>query len=316
MKTITFIVPIYNEESTIEIFVNELALFFRSHEINYEHDIVFVNDGSTDKSSQILDDLHKKNENIIVVNFSRNFGKEYAIFAGLEHSKGDLIIPIDVDLQDPLIVVLKLLEEHEKGYDVVLAKRNDRNNDSYFKRKTAESFYRLYNKISKVKLEPNVGDFRLITREVVNKIIQLNENQLFMKGIFSWVGFDYTIVEYKRENRVAGKTKFNGIKLWNLALDGITSFSTFPIRVWLYLGGSIAFISFLLAVRVIIQKLFYGIEIDGYASLFVAVIFIGGIQLIGIGILGEYIGRIYMESKQRPKYIIKNIQNHEAKQDN
>ena len=313
MKIINFVVPVYNEDSTIEIFVAELSKFFKENNIKYKYEIIFINDGSIDNSSQILESLFQKNDYISYLSFSRNFGKESAVFAGLELCTGDVVIPIDVDLQDPLEVILKLLEEYEKGFEVVLAKRVDRNKDTFFKRNTAESFYWLYNKISKVKLEPNVGDFRLMTRRVVSEIIKLEENQLFMKGVFSWVGFEYSIVEYIRDDRVAGKTKFNGFKLWNLALEGITSFSTFPIRMWLYLGSFIAVISFILSLKVFIEKLFFGIEVEGYASLFIAIFFLGGVQLIGIGVLGEYVGRIYMESKRRPKYVIKQIREHAKK---
>ena len=231
----------------------------------------------------------------------------------MEHSEGDIVIPIDVDLQHPLMVTKTMIEKYEEGYDVVLAKRKQREKDGFLKKFTSGQFYKVYNKISKVKLEPNVGDFRLMTRKVVDEILRLKENQLFMKGIFNWVGFNSTIIEYNSEERVAGNTKFNGLKLWNLALDGITSFSTMPIRVWLYIGSFIAFLSFILGTKVIIKKFFFGIEEHGYASIIVSVFFIGGVQLIGIGILGEYIGRIYMEVKRRPRYIVEKLLKNETK---
>ncbi|MDO5615676.1 MAG: glycosyltransferase family 2 protein [Cruoricaptor ignavus] len=320
MDCISFIVPVYNEEDTIGIFHKEICHFFETKidSNKYTFELVFVNDGSIDKTPLILNELFKNNKNITVVNFSRNFGKENALFAGLEHvsnpkNRGGIIIPIDVDLQDPLHVIATMLQKYEEGYDVVLAQRVQRDKDSFLKKFTAEQFYKVYNSISKTKLEPNVGDFRLMTKKVVNEILKLPENQLFMKGVFNWVGFRTAIVQYNREERIAGKTKFNGYKLWNLALEGITSFSTIPIRIWLYIGSFIAFLSFILGIKVLIEKFFFGIEENGYASLIVSVFFIGGVQLIGIGILGEYIGRIYMEVKRRPKYIVENLLKNEEK---
>ncbi len=315
MKRISFVIPVYNEEDTIDIFYREFHNFFYS-EINnklYSYELVFVNDGSKDKTGEILKKLYNTQPNITIVSLSRNFGKENALFAGLEHSEGDIVIPIDVDLQHPLMVTKTMIEKYEEGYDVVLAKRKQREKDGFLKKFTSGQFYKVYNKISKVKLEPNVGDFRLMTRKVVDEILRLKENQLFMKGIFNWVGFNSTIIEYNSEERVAGNTKFNGLKLWNLALDGITSFSTMPIRVWLYIGSFIAFLSFILGTKVIIEKFFFGIEEHGYASIIVSVFFIVGVQLIGIGILGEYIGRIYMEVKRRPRYIVEKLLKNETK---
>ncbi|EKB60724.1 glycosyltransferase family 2 protein [Bergeyella zoohelcum] len=317
MDLISFIVPVYNEQETIRIFHKEICHFFQNEIDNekYSFELVFVNDGSDDKTMDVLQELYEMNSNITVVSFSRNFGKENALFAGLEHISidGKIIIPIDVDLQDPLLVIKTMLEKYEEGYDVVLAKRAEREKDGFLKRFSAEQFYKVYNKIAKVKLEPNVGDFRLMTRNVVDEILKLKENQLFMKGVFNWVGFRSAIVEYNREERVAGSSKFNGYKLWNLALEGITSFSTIPIRVWLYIGSFIAFLSFVLGIKVLIEKFFFGIQEQGYASIIVSVFFIGGVQLIGIGILGEYIGRIYMEVKRRPRYIVQKLLKNEQK---
>lgn len=317
MDLISFIVPVYNEQETIRIFHKEICHFFQNEIDNekYSFELVFVNDGSDDKTMDVLQELYEMNSNITVVSFSRNFGKENALFAGLEHISidGKIIIPIDVDLQDPLLVIKTMLEKYEEGYDVVLAKRAEREKDGFLKRFSAEQFYKVYNKIAKVKLEPNVGDFRLMTRNVVDEILKLKENQLFMKGVFNWVGFRSAIVEYNREERVAGSSKFNGYKLWNLALEGITSFSTIPIRIWLYIGSFIAFLSFVLGIKVLIEKFFFGIQEQGYASIIVSVFFIGGVQLIGIGILGEYIGRIYMEVKRRPRYIVQKLLKNEQK---
>jgi polyisoprenyl-phosphate glycosyltransferase len=220
-----------------------------------------------------------------------------------------VVIPIDVDLQDPIDVIPRLIARWKEGADVVLAKRIDRSSDSHLKRKSAEYFYKFHNLISKPQIEENVGDFRLMSREVVDNIKLLPEKNLFMKGILSWVGGRTAVVEYNRAERVAGVTKFNGWKLWNLALEGITSFSTFPLRVWTYIGFFVAGLSFLYGIWMIIDKLIWGNPVAGYPSILVSILFLGGVQLIGIGVLGEYIGRIYVEAKQRPRYIIRNKDN-------
>lgn len=304
MKKLSIITPVYNEEKTIPIFFEELLLFEKQIS-NYQLEWLIVDDGSLDATTEIINTLYNSQQFIRGVIFSRNFGKEAALFAGLEHSEGDIIIPMDIDLQDPFEVILQMLQEYENGADVVLAKRTDRESDSLFKRKTAQWFYSINNKMSSLKLEEDVGDFRLMTRQVVDEIIRLQENQLFMKGLMSWVGFNTAIVTYKRPIRTEGKTKFNFFKLWNLAVQGITSFSTIPLKVWSYFGGFVSLISFLFGLKIIFEKIFLGISVSGYASLMVAILFFGGVQLIGIGVLGEYIGRTYLESKRRPKYIIK-----------
>lgn len=306
---LSFVVPVFNEELTIPLFYQAVQKFQQQLDASYEIEIVFIDDGSKDLTWQKITELSYQDTQVKGLSFSRNFGKESALFAGLEFCAGDLIVPIDVDLQDPIEVVLEMLRKQKEGFEVVLGKRIDRSSDSFLKKKSAEWFYKLHNKISKPKIEENVGDFRLMTRKVVQELIQLKESQLFMKGLFSWVGFPTAIVPYKREERIAGGTKFNAWKLWNLAMEGITSFSTLPLKIWTYLGSLIAFISFLLTIKVIVEKLVYGIEISGYASLMVAVCLIGGFLLMGIGVLGEYIGRIYMEIKGRPKYIVHNSVN-------
>ncbi len=306
MKQISVIVPVYNEELSIETFFNAFLKFTETLvKTEYTASVLFVDDGSKDKTAAILNKLIKENVNCKALVFSRNFGKEAALFAGLEHAVGDLMIPMDVDLQDPFELIFEMIKAYETGADVVLARRTNRGTDTVVKRFSAQWFYRLNNKMSTLKLEENVGDFRLMTRQVVNEIVSLQENQLFMKGLMSWVGFETVVVDYTRPSRKEGKTKFNYIKLWNLAVQGITSFSTLPLKVWTYFGSVIAFISFLYGLKIIIEKLFFGINASGYASLMVAILFFGGVQLIGIGVLGEYLGRTYLESKRRPRYIIK-----------
>ncbi|MBX9339575.1 glycosyltransferase family 2 protein, partial [Serratia marcescens] len=292
---ISLVVPVFNEEEAIPLFYQSVRQFKPFQHIDVE--IVFVNDGSSDRTEEILSSLSNDDQNVKSINFSRNFGKEPALFAGLEAATGDAIIPIDVDLQDPIDVIPLLLNKWQDGADVVLAKRMDRQCDGRMKRKTAEWFYRVHNKISKPAIEENVGDFRLMTREVVESIKLLPERNLFMKGILSWVGGNVEIVEYSRAKRVAGTSKFNGWKLWNLAIEGITSFSTFPLRVWAYIGFFVAAISFMYGAWMIIDKVIWGNPVAGYPSIIVSILFLGGVQLIGIGVLGEYIGRIYIETK-------------------
>lgn len=300
---ISLVVPVFNEEDTIPIFYKAV----RSAEELAEHDveIVFINDGSKDATESIINSIAISDKRVKAISFTRNFGKEPALFAGLENASGDAIIPIDVDLQDPINVIPKLIEKWISGADIVLAKRSDRSSDGRLKRKSAEMFYKLHNKISNPKIEENVGDFRLMSRVVVENIKLLQERNLFMKGVLSWVGGNIEIVEYSRAERVAGTSKFNGWKLWNLALEGITSFSTFPLRIWTYIGLLVAGVSFLYGTYMILDTLVWGNPVRGYPSIMVSVLFLGGIQLIGIGVLGEYIGRIYIETKNRPRFLIK-----------
>lgn len=298
---ISLVVPVFNEEDAIPIFYQTV----RTELEQYEVEIVFINDGSSDSTEAIINGLAVSDLLVKSVSFTRNFGKEPALFAGLEHATGDAVIPIDVDLQDPINVIPHLIDKWQKGAEVVLAKRSDRASDSHIKRKSAEWFYRLHNKISSPKIEENVGDFRLMSRKTVENIKSLPERNLFMKGVLSWVGGAIEVVEYTRAERVAGTTKFNGWKLWNLALEGITSFSTVPLRIWTYLGLMVASLSFLYGAWMIVDTLAFGNPVRGYPSILVSILFLGGIQLIGIGVLGEYIGRIYVEVKKRPRYLIK-----------
>ncbi|WP_312056497.1 glycosyltransferase family 2 protein [Pantoea brenneri] len=299
---ISLVVPVFNEEEAIPIFYREV----RNSLEEWDVEIVFVNDGSSDGTEAIINALAISDPSVKPISFTRNFGKEPALFAGLEYATGDAVIPIDVDLQDPINVIPRMIEAWKNGADMVLAKRTDRTSDGHLKRKSAEWFYHLHNKISSPKIEENVGDFRLMSRDVVESIKLLQERNLFMKGILSWVGGKVDVVEYTRAERVAGTSKFNGWKLWNLALEGITSFSTFPLRVWTYLGLIIAGMSFIYASYLIADTLIFGNPVRGYPSIMASILFLGGVQLIGVGVLGEYVGRIYIEIKQRPRYILKN----------
>jgi glycosyltransferase involved in cell wall biosynthesis len=299
---ITIICPCFNEESVLGIFFEKTKTVLNQTGKSYE--IIFVNDGSVDSTLDVLLKIKDNQKNIRILNLSRRFGKEAALTAGLAYSTGEAVIPIDADLQDPPELILSFLKKWQEGYDVVLAKRIDRTNDSYAKQFSARIFYKLHNLISDISIPRNVGDYRLMSRKVVNTLNQFPENQRFMKGLFAWAGYKTAVVEYKREPRASGEPSFNGWKLWNLALDGFTNFSTVPLRIWLYSGIVISFFSFMYGTFIIIKTLIYGIDLPGYPSLLTVILFSGGIQLIGIGILGEYIGRIFNESKRRPAYIV------------
>lgn len=299
---ISIVVPCYNEAGVIDVFLQEM--FAVLQRLGRDFEIVFVNDGSRDDT---LDVLIKKAENhheIRVLNLSRNFGKEAALTAGLDYTRGEVVVPIDVDLQDPPSLIIDFVREYEAGYDVVVGKREDRTSDTAAKRISADFFYKMHNKISDIQIPQHVGDYRLMSRRVVDALKQLTETQRFMKGIFAWLGFKTKVVSYKRDERSAGESSFNGWKLWNFALDGITSFSTAPLRVWLYVGSALSLIAFVYGSWIILKTLIFGVDSPGYASIITIVLFLGGIQLMGIGILGEYIGRIYLESKRRPIYIV------------
>ncbi|MDB2562783.1 glycosyltransferase family 2 protein [Sulfurimonas sp.] len=299
---ISIVCPCYNEEEVIEHFLKNITKILISSKKSFE--IIFVDDGSKDDTLNVLITSKQSYEHIRIIKLSRNFGKEVALTAGIDATRGETVVPIDVDLQDPPELILEFIEKYEEGYDVVLGKRADRTTDTYAKKFSAEAFYKFHNKISDINIPNNVGDYRLMSRRVVEEIKKLPESQRFMKGIFAWIGFKTATVEYKRESRIAGESSFNGWKLWNFALDGITSFSTVPLRIWLYLGVIIAALSFVYGSIIIVKTLMFGIDSPGYASMLTTVLFLGGVQLMGIGILGEYIGRIYMESKNRPVYII------------
>lgn len=303
-RLVSIVVPFYNEGAGVGLFYEALAtLMQRVPEIDFE--VVCVDDGSSDDTLQKLIELASRDSRYRVIELSRNFGKEAALTAGLDDARGDAVIPLDADLQDPPEVVLTLLDEWTKGAEVVLARRADRSADSLLKRKSAEIFYRVHNMFSTVPIPENVGDFRLMDRTVVDALRQLPERQRFMKGLFSWVGFRTVSIDYVRSPREAGSSKFSGWRLWNFAIEGITSFSTVPLRVWSYLGCCGAIGTFLYAAFIVMRTLVYGVDVPGYASLLVAILFFGSLQLIGIGVLGEYLGRIYMETKQRPTYLVR-----------
>lgn len=303
---LSLIVPVYNEAETIALFVERVESVL-SDPVAVLVEYIFINDGSTDATLDILLLLQRRITRIKVVDLSRNFGKEAALSAGLRCATGQVVVPIDVDLQDPPELILEMIEKWREGYEVVLGRRIDRTSDSWVKRASANWFYRIHNKIADPAIPENVGDFRLMDRQVVDALNELPESRRFMKGLFAWVGFRTTCINYSRPERIAGSSKFNGWRLWNLALEGITSFSTDPLKIWTYLGIAVSLGSFLFATLIVLKVVFFGVDTPGYASLMVAVTFLGGLQLIGIGVLGEYLGRTYLESKRRPVYLVRRI---------
>lgn len=301
---LSLVVPFYNESEMMTHFFAQVIPALESIP-NLRFEIVCVNDGSRDDTLPKLVAVSVQDSRVRVIDLTRNFGKEAALSAAIDESRGDVIVPFDADLQDPPDVIARLVAKWREGFDVVLAKRASRDADSALKRWTALLFYRMHNAVSEVAIPENVGDFRLMTREVVEALKSLPETRRFMKGLFAWVGYKTAVVEYSRDARVAGQSKFSGWKLWNFALEGFTSFSTLPLRVWSYLGMIVAIFAMGRGLYLMIRTLIYGVDIPGYASLATAVLMLGGIQLIGIGVLGEYIGRIYFESKKRPIYLIR-----------
>ena len=301
---LSIIVPMYNEETNVEEFYRRIKTSL--DEIDPSWEVICINDGSSDSTLLRLVTLHKTDARIKVINFSRNFGKEIALTAGLDKAAGQVVVPIDADLQDPPELIKELLDKWREGYDIVNATRRIRHGESWFKRFTAEKFYRWINRISDVEIPENTGDFRLLSRPVVEAIKLLPERSRFMKGLFAWVGFRQATVYYDRHPRYAGKTKWNYWRLWNFAIEGITSFSTIPLKIWSYFGFVLAFFSFLYALFLVIRTLMFGKDWPGYASTMVVILFIGGIQLISLGVIGEYLGRVFTEVKKRPLYLVEN----------
>ena len=303
-RCLSLVVPCFNEEKGLDAFFQKLEETLNTlTEYNYE--ILCIDDGSQDNTLFELCKHAERNPRISILELSRNFGKEAALTAGIDAAKGDALIPMDADLQHPPEVIIEMLNHWENGSDVVLAKRQSRDTDHSLQQLVTGWFYRLHNQISDCKIPKDVGDFRLMDRCVVDALKTLPERRRFMKGLFAWVGFRQSVVEFKVEPRHIGKSSFNAKKLWGLAVEGITSFSTAPLTVWTYTGLVVALVALIYGSWIVIKTLAFGIDVPGYASILTAVLFLGGIQLMGIGVLGDYIGRIYSESKQRPIYIVR-----------
>ncbi|MGB8366578.1 MAG: glycosyltransferase family 2 protein [Rhizomicrobium sp.] len=305
LALISIVVAFYNEEKTIASFFAEMDRVTAGLACTIEY--VCVNDGSRDRTLELLQAQMADGRRMRIVNFARNFGKEAAMTAGFGQARGDAVVVIDADLQDPPALIADFVAKWREGYDVVYGVRASRQSDTLFKRSTARAFYNLFNSITSVPIPHDAGDFRLMDRRVVDALLTLPERNRFMKGLFAWVGFRQIGVEFVRDVRVAGQSSWNYLRLWNFAIDGLTSFSIVPLRMAGIAGGIISLIGFAYAAYLTIRTLAFGVDVPGYASIMVVMIFLGGVQLLCLGLIGEYLGRLYIEAKGRPLFIIADI---------
>ncbi len=301
-KSISVVAPAYNESEGIIQFHQRLSTVL--HKLGMKYEIVFINDGSKDDTLDKLKGIKERDSHTSIINLSRNFGKEAAMTAGLDLASGDAVVIIDTDLQDPPELIIDMIDKMKEGYDVVYAKRHRREGETFIKKLTAHFFYRVIQTLSSTRIPADTGDFRVMSRRAVNQLNRLREHHRFMKGLFAWVGFPQTEILYNRDQRFAGNTKWNYWKLWNFALEGITSFSTKPLKVASYVGLGTATLAFLYALYIALQKIIFGNPVAGYPSLMVAILFLGGVQLIALGVIGEYLARTFSETKNRPLYIV------------
>jgi len=307
MVELSLVIPVKDEEAAIGPCLAQVipVLEAMSDPVAQSFEILFIDDGSTDTTLEMIRKAHSADPRVRGISLSRNFGKEAALTAGLDAARGKGVVPLDVDLQDPPEALPKMIAKWREGNDVVYGVRDNRETDSLPKRLTADLYYRAHNWLSSDKIPEHAGDFRLLDRRVVEVIRRMPERNRFMKGLFAWAGFKQAAVSYHREERTVGKTKYNYWKLWTLALDGITSASTVPLRIWSYLGAFVALGALGYSIFIIVRTLTSGIEVPGYASMMVAVLFLGGLQLLSLGVLGEYVGRILTETKGRPLYVVR-----------
>ena len=304
---LSVVVPAYNEQEVLETFHDRLSAVLATLPLDAE--VVYVNDGSSDDTLSILRGLRRRDPRVAVIDLSRNFGKEIALTAGLDHARGDAVIVIDADLQDPPELIPKLIEPwRDEGYDVVYAQRMSRAGESWLKKKTASWFYRLMQHVGEIPIPPDTGDFRLLSRRTVDSIRSLRERHRFMKGLFTWVGFRQCAVAYERDARGAGESKWNYWRLWNLALEGVTSATLVPLKVSSYIGLIIAVLAFATGLWIIFKTLAFGDPVQGWPSLMVVVLFLGGVQLVALGVIGEYLGRLFNEAKGRPLYFLNAVE--------
>lgn len=304
MKIISIVVPCYNEEKVVEAFHIKCSEVTNSIS-NYSFEYIFVNDGSRDETLKLLKDLSLREKDVRYVSFSRNFGKEAAMLAGISSSKGDYVVVMDADLQHPPELLHPMLKYIEEGYDSVAAKRLKRKGESKFRGYFSKKFYNIINKISDVNIEVGATDYRLMTRQMVNSVLSLKEYHRFTKGIFEWVGYDTKWIEYESEDREAGDSKWSFWSLFKYAIEGVVSFSTTPLKVSSFIGGVFALLSFIYFIFTFLKTLITGIDMPGYASTICLIAFLGGVQLVALGVIGEYLSRVYVESKKRPHYFIK-----------
>ena len=313
MKTISILIPAYNEEAVLD------KLFVRLSNLanqvkNYQFEFLFVNDGSKDKTLDIIKDYAEKDPRVSYINFSRNFGKEIGMIAGFDYVKGDATVVIDADLQDPPELIPEMIALWEEGYDDVYAKRRSREGETWFKKFTSKMYYRTLQSVTRIPIQEDTGDFRLLDRRVVEALKQFRESQRNTKAMFSWVGFHKKEILYDRDPRAAGETKWNYKKLVDLAIDGITSFTTAPLRISTYVGILVSIFAFIYLLYLVVRTIFFGSDLAGYPSMMAVILFLGGVQLVSLGIIGEYIGRIFNETKQRPLYLIEEYHDGSARQ--
>ena len=302
LTRISVVVPAYNEAEVLPEFHRRLVAVLDG--LGLEAEIVYVNDGSGDATLAVMTALREGDRRVALLDLSRNFGKEIALTAGLDHATGDAVVVVDADLQDPPELIGELVRRWREGFDVVYATRTSRDGEGRIKRLTAFAFYRIIQRVSRVKIPQDTGDFRLMSRRAVEALSRLREQHRFMKGLFAWIGFPQTSVPYRRDARYAGETKWNYWRLWNFAIEGITSFTTAPLKIATYLGLATAVAAFIYAAIIIYKTIMFGDPVRGYPSLMVVVLFLGGVQLMTIGIIGEYLGRMFDETKQRPLYLV------------
>lgn len=303
MKKISILIPAYNEQEVLEHLYQRLGTLANDNK-KYQFEFLFVNDGSRDKTIGIIKEYAESDDRVAYVDLSRNFGKEIAMLAGLDHVTGDATVIIDADLQDPPELIPEMIKYWEQGYDDVYAKRNNRQGESWLKKASSKLYYRILQKATHITIQQDTGDFRLLDRRAVDALTQIRESQRYTKGMFSWIGYKKKEITYNRDPRAAGETKWNYGKLINFAIDGLTSFTTAPLRVSSLLGIIVSGIAFIFIVLLVIRTLLFGDSVGGYPSLMAVVLFLGGLQLLSLGIIGEYIGRIFNETKNRPLYFI------------
>ena len=302
MKIISIIIPMYNEQESLPMLYERLMKVLNN--IKYDYEILFVNDGSGDKSLDIVKDFNRINSNVSYISLSRNFGKEVAMAAAFDYVIGDAAIIMDADLQHPPELIHEMIKYWEQGYDDIYAKRRIRKGESAIKRYTAKKFYKILGKVSRIPIQEDTGDFRLISRRFIDELRKIRESQRYTKGMFSWVGLKKTEIYFDREARIAGKTKWSYGKLIDLAVEGVTSFTVMPLKISMILGMGIGTISFIYLLYIVMKTLIFGVDTPGYASIICVVLFMGGIQLFSLGIIGEYLGRVFMETKNRPLYVV------------
>lgn len=313
-KMISIVVPVYNEALMMEPFFSRLKRVLQNDDNNYE--IIFVDDGSHDDTVGIIKKLMKEDERVTLLQLSRNFGKEAAMTAGFDHADGDAIIVIDADLQDPPELIPELIAKWNEGYEVVYATRIERDGETLLRKLTAKWFYRVMHASTSIQMPRDTGDYRLLSRRAIDALNSLRERHRFMKGLYSWIGYSQIGVPYHREARFAGKSKWNYWQLWNFALEGFTSFTTMPLKVATYVGMATSLMAFIFGGYIVVKTLIYGDPVAGYPSLMVTILFMGGVQLTALGIIGEYLSRVFDESKSRPLYIVREYKKCHAKDRN